>query len=510
MDRNENKIKKIICDIDKNIKYLEGLLKNFGDMVKRKLPEEKKKDIWLYVMYVDDMTNREIIENRVIETLMIEIKKTPPRESELKDNLFKGLLDGGITTADVKEEEDLDLACTEILSGNTLLLVDGFSKCLIISTKGFPKRGVSEAETEVVVQGSKEAFAESFRINTVLIRRRIRDTRLKIEQIKVGRRSKTDVGIVYIDDIVRPEILEETKRRINEIDIDAILDSGYIEQLIEDDYLSPFPQIQLTERPDKAASALLEGRVVIIVDNTPFVLMIPAILTSFYQSSEDYYQRWEIMSFVRIIRYIAGFIAVALPGLYIATAVYHPAMIPTQLLFKIAQSRGDVPIPAVFEVLLMEIAFETLREAGIRLPSAIGSTLGIVGGIIIGQAAVEAGLVSPIVVIIVSLTGLCSFSIPNIALVSGFRLMKYIIIFFSAVLGLFGFWIGALLILIHLVNLKSFGIPFMFPFTSAENVSDLKDTFFRLPIIRMKKRPVFANPKQKIRLRVQRNSERRK
>ncbi len=512
LEHKENKPKEVSENIDENIRYVEGLFENCGDIVKRKFPVGINKDIWLYVMYIDDMTNRAIIEDRILETLMIEIKKTPPEEGEFNYNLFKELVDGGITTADLKESEDLDSACTEVLSGNTLLFIDGFSKCIIISTKGFPKRGVSEAETEVVVQGSKEAFAESFRINTVLIRRRIRDTKLKIEQIKIGRRSKTDVGIVYIDDIVRPEILEETKRRINEIDIDGILDSGYIEQFIEDDYLSPFPQIQLTERPDKAASALLEGRIVIIVDNTPFVLLVPAVLTSFYQSSEDYYQRWEIMSFVRIIRYIAGLLAVILPGLYIAIAVYHPSMIPTRLLFKIAESRGNVPIPAVFEVILMELAFETLREAGIRLPSAIGSTLGIVGGIIIGQAAVDAGLVSPIVVIIVSLTGLCSFSIPNIALVSGFRLMKYIVILFSAILGLFGFWIAMLLILIHLVNLKSFGIPFMFPFTSSENMSDLKDTFFRLPLFKMKKRPVFANSKQKIRLRTdkRKNSVRRK
>jgi len=509
LDDNKNK-KKISLNIDENITYLEDVFKDCGDIVKRKFPVGVNKDIWLYVIYVDDMVNRNLIESRVLDTLMIEIKKTPPDKNNLEYSLFKELVDGGITTADIKESDNLDDACTEILSGNTLLLIDGFSKCIIISTKGFPKRGVSEADTEIVVQGSKEAFAESFRINTVLIRRRIRDTGLKIEQLKIGRRSKTDIGIVYIDDIVRKEILEETKKRINDIDIDGILDSGYIEQFIEDNYLSPFPQVQLTERPDKAASALLEGRIVIIVDNTPFVLMLPAVLASFYQSAEDYYQRWEIMSFSRIIRYIAGFIAVALPGLYIATAVYHPSMIPTQLLFKIASSRGNVPIPAVFEVLLMEIAFETLREAGIRLPSAIGSTLGIVGGIIIGQAAVEAGLVSPIVVIIVSLTGLCSFSIPNIALVSGFRLVKYIIILFSSILGLFGFWVSALLILIHLVSLKSFGIPFMFPFTSAESSSDMKDTFFRIPIFKMKKRPIFANSNQKIRMRENKNSTTRR
>ncbi len=503
--KNNKNYKQISKNIDENINYLENLFQNCGDIVKRKFPVGVNKDIWLYVMYIDDMTNRALIEDRIIETLMIEIRKIPPNQENFNYNLFKELIDGAVTTADIKENDDLDDACTEILSGNTLLLIDGFSTGIIVSTKGFPKRGVSEPDTEVAVQGPKEAFAESFRINTVLIRRRIRDTNLKIEQIKVGRRSKTDVGIVYINDIVRPEILEEAKKRIDEINIDAILDSGYIEQLIEDDYLSPFPQIQLTERPDKAVSALLEGRIVIIVDNTPFVLILPTVLASFYQSSEDYYQRWEIMSFVRIIRYMAGFIAISLPGLYIATVVYHPSMIPTQLLFKIVESRGDVPIPAVFEVLLMEIAFETLREAGIRLPSAIGSTLGIVGGIIIGQAAVDAGLVSPIVVIIVSLTGLCSFSIPNISLVSGFRIMKYIVIFFSAILGLFGFWVSMLLILVQLVALKSFGIPFMFPFTSAENSSDMKDTFFRLPVFMMKKRPIFANPKQKIRMKINRD-----
>ena len=510
MDKAKN-YKKVSPDIDVNIEYLEGLFKNCGDIVKRKIPVGVDKDNFIYVMYIDDMTDRDTIEDRVIQTLMVEIRKTPPSKNNLKENLYKELVDGGITTADISEDDDLDNACTEILSGNTLLLIDGYSKCIIISTKGFANRGVSEAQTEVVVQGSKEAFSESFRINTVLIRRRIRDTKLKIEQIKVGRRSKTDVGIVYIDDIVRPEILKEAKKRINEIDIDAILDSGYIEQFIEEDYLSPFPQMQLTERPDKAASALLEGRIVIIVDNTPFVIILPVVLASFYQSSEDYYQRWEIMSFVRIIRYIAGIFAVALPGLYIAIVAYHPTMLPTQLLFKIAQSRANVPIPAVFEVILMELAFETLREAGIRLPSAIGSTLGIVGGIIIGQATVDAGLVSPIVVIIIALTGLCSFSIPNISLVSGFRLMKYVIIFFSAILGLFGFWLSIMLILIHLVNLKSFGIPFMFPFTSSEeNTSDIKDTFFRMPIFKMKKRPIFANPKQKIRMNVDKTTVRRK
>ena len=307
-----------------------------------------------------------------------------------------------------------------------------------------------------------------------------------------------------MQDIAKENTLKEVEKRLKNIDIDAILDSGYIEQFIEDDYKSPFPQMQMTERPDKVASALLEGRIAIIVDNTPFVIIVPTILASFYQSSEDYYQRWEIMSFIRIIRYIAGIIALCLPGLYIAIAVYHPSMIPMELILKMIEARKDVPIPAVLEIILMELAFETLKEAGIRLPSAIGSTLGIVGGIIIGQAAVEAGLVSPIVVIVVALTAICSFAIPNIALVSGYRLCKYFIILLSSLLGFFGFWIALLICLIHLVNLKSFGIPYLYPFVSVkeEDYNDVKDTILKLPIFMLKKRPIFAKDSQKIRLKM--------
>ncbi len=395
------------------------------------------------------------------------------------------------------------------MAGNTLLLIDGFDKAIILSTKGFPRRSVSAADTEVVVQGSKEAFTETFRVNTVLIRRRIRDTNLKLKQMRIGKRSKTDVGIMYMEDIARPEILREVERRLNMIDIDGILDSGYIEQFIEDDYKSPFPQMQMTERPDKVASALLEGRIAIVVDNTPFVIIVPTILASFYQSSEDYYQRWEIMSFIRIIRYIAGALAVCLPGLYIAIAVYHPAMIPMELILKMSEARQTVPIPAVLEIILMELAFETLREAGIRLPSAIGSTLGIVGGIIIGQAAVEAGLVSPIVVIVISLTAICSFAIPNIALVAGYRITKYFIILLSSLLGFFGFWIAILACLIHLVTLKSFGIPYLYPFVSVKQygLNDIKDTIIKLPVFMLRKRPIFAKDSQKVRLSLKKNKK---
>ena len=259
----------------------------------------------------------------------------------------------------------------EVMAGNSMLLIDGYDKAVVISTKGFPKRGVDKPENEIAVQGPKEAFAESIRINTVLIRRRIRDTNLKCKQMKIGRRSKTDIAVMYLKGTVREDILAEVIKRLENVDIEAVLDSGYIEQYIEDSKTSPFPLVQLTERPDKAAAEILEGRVAVVVDNSPFVMLVPVVLASFYQASEDYYQRWEIMSFVRIIRYLAGFFAFALPGLYIAVTLYQPSMIAGELAFKLAGARATVPIPTIAEVIFMELAFEALREAGIRLPSSV-------------------------------------------------------------------------------------------------------------------------------------------
>ncbi len=272
----------------------------------------------------------------------------------------------------------------------------------------------------------------------------------------------------------------------------------YVEQYIEDSTFSPFPTIQLTERPDKASSALLEGRICILVDNSPFVLLIPSTLNVFFQSSEDYYQRFEIMSFVRTLRFVAGILTLTLEGLYICISLYHPSMISLDLILKMSEARKNVPFPAVIEILLMDLAFELLREGGIRLPSPVGGTIGIVGGLIIGQSAVEASLVSPIVVIVVALSSVCSFLIPNDSLVSSFRLFKFLIIIASAFLGFYGFSLMLIFLSIHLCSLESFGIPYLYPFVSGEinHYTDFKDTIFRLPLSKMTKRPIFTNPTQ--------------
>ena len=496
----------ISSDIEQNIAALDMLFKDCGDIVKRKFRVGTHTSSVVYMIYVDNLVDRQAIDERMVKPLMLAGWHD---SGSYATNIFEFLKNGGLTTVDFQEDTDFAKVVEAILSGDTALFIDGFSTSLVVSTRGWPNRGVQTADTEVVVQGSKEAFTETFRMNTVLIRRRIRDTKLKLKQLSIGERSKTNIGIMYLDDIVRHDILEELEKRLDSIEIDAILDSGYIEQLTADDWFSPFPQYQTTERPDKAAAAILEGRIVVIVDNTPFALILPTTLNTMMQAAEDYYQGFEVMSATRILRYLAAFAGLSLPALYIAIAVYHPSMLPTLLIHKLAEARRDVPFPAVLEIIIMDFAFELLREAGVRLPNAIGGTIGIVGGLIIGQAAVEAGIVSPIVVIIVALTGISTFVIPNFRLVNGFRLMKYVLIFFSAFLGLFGFWIGFLLVLTHLAALKSFGIPYMFPYVagSVNHYTDFKDTVVRAPLFMMKKRPIFANPFAATRQRVRGNGK---
>ena len=268
-----------------------------------------------------------------------------------------------------------------------------------------------------------------------------------------------------------------------------MLDSGYIEQFIEDNPYSPFPQIATTERPDEVAGELYEGRVVILVDNSPFALIIPTTINSLFQSPEDYYDRWIISSVLRVIRFTASLLALVMPSLYVVFTSYHTGILPTKLVLSIAASREGVPFPAIVEAFIMEFTLELLREAGLRLPSAIGNTIGIVGGLIIGEAAVRAGIVSPIMVIIVAITAIASFANPSYNLSVGFRLLRFTLIAASGILGLYGLVLGLILILVHLVRLKSFNEPYLTPFV-AVNWSDYKDTIYRAPLYKMVKRPI--------------------
>ena len=389
-----------------------------------------------------------------------------------------------------------------LLAGNGLLFLDGDTNCYKISSKGYPGLGVKKAENEKVIRGSQEAFTESEKINVALIRKRLRDSRMKVEEQTVGVRSHTMTALVYMEDLIYQGLLTTMKQQLQRYEIDGILDSGMLEQLSEKHWLSPFPQFQTTQRPDRAAMAILEGRVVLIADNSPIALILPTDYNSFIQTSDDYYNRWEIASLGRMLRFLASFFAMTLPGLYLAVCNFHTQILPTTLLLSFAEARQGVPFPAVVEVLIMELSFELLREAGVRLPGAMGNTIGIVGGLIIGQAAVEANLVSPIVVIVISFTALCSFAIPNEEFATAFRILKFFFIAVCAWLGYFGMLLGLLAVLTHLSHLTSFGIPYLMPFVGADlnNYEDERDFIWRQPFRKLRKRPIYANPKERTKL----------
>lgn len=489
--------------LDNNIKNVEYLFKNCMDVVKREVNIGTVTPIRIYGVYIDGMVNREIIENFFLSRI-IDYKNLNEERIPIDKPKSQLIMDHFSATFDIKEVDKMDAMVNAVLSGDTAIFVDGSPKGLVIATRGWPVRGVGAPETEAVVRGPRDGLVETIRFNTVLVRRRIRDTKLKVEMISVGTRSRTDVAIMYIEDIAKASLIEEVKTRLDKYTIDGVFDSGYIEQLIEDSWKSPFPQTQATERPDKVASSLMEGKVGIIVDNSPFAIIVPATLNSFYQASEDYYQRWQIMSFTRILRYIVSFLSFALPGLYLAVLNFHPAMLPTSLAVSLAASRQGIALASVLEIIIMETAFELLREAGIRLPGPVGHAIGVVGGIVIGQAAVDAKLISPMIVIIVAITAIATFAIPDYGLTAAYRLLRYIFILICALFGLYGFLIGLIWLLAHLASLESFGTPFLAPYTAGDknDYRDFRDTVIRFPIFLQNLRPRYARTHQKTRIRL--------
>ena len=465
--------------LDANTDYLEKVFKDCGDIVTRKFTAGNGREV--YIAYFDDLSDREMLERQVIHGLMVDINSGVFLENAPENALI---------TADIKEVYYLENCVEEILAGNAGVIADGYERAFIISAKKVPSRGVNKPDTEISVQGPQDAFTESLRTNTVLIRRRIRCADLKCIQLKLGKETMTDIAVMYIDKKADERVVEKLISRLKRAKEENIFDSGYIEQLVIKDKKTPFPLVQLTERPDKAAAGLTEGRVAIICDNSPFVVLAPAVLFSFYQASEDYYQNWLISSFIRLIRTAAGLIAFTLPGLYVAVTMYDPSMLPTELSLHLAGARMGVPVSTMTEVIALELAFETLREAGVRMPAAVGGTLGVVGGIIIGQAAVDAGLVSPMVVIVTAVTGICGFSIPSQQLTSAYRLIKFFVIIASALLGVYGFMLSVLCVFIHLSAIESFGLPYLYPLGEK---TWLKDTFFRLPLKKQSENePVFG------------------
>jgi len=483
----------IFKQIGKNIQTIEQINENSADIVKREFVFHGARNISGAVFYTDGLVNVQLIDQEVLKPLMIyssqieELGKQTLYQHQLADKLCENLL----LNTSIKLVKTFEEVIENLLSGDTVLFLDHTDKAFIISTKGWDARSVDEPSSETVVRGPRDGFTENIRTNTALVRRRIRDPLLRVEGLKIGDKSKTDINIAYIKDTVKDGLVEEVKNRLQKIKIDGILESGYIEEFISDSPLSPFTTIQSTERPDKVTAAIFEGRVAIFVDNTPFVLIVPTYFWQFFQASDDYYSSYWVGSFFRLVRYIGFLISLTLPSFYVMLATFHQEMIPTALALTIAAGREAVPFPVLLEALIMEFAFELMREAGLRMPKPIGQAVSIVGSLVVGQAAVQAGLVSPFMVIVVATTGIASFTLPNYAASFSIRLLRFPLLIASGVLGILGFTFLFSLISIHALSLRSFGEPYAAPLFPLRP-GDQKDIIVRMPWWTMDKNPQMA------------------
>lgn len=442
------------------------------------------------LIYIDGMSDIEEIDRNVLTPLM--------QQEIIHEPDIQGILEKTLTVSNIKEIQYIDEVINEVSLGNPVILIDHHSIAIAAGLPKWEKRSLQEPTTETVVRGPRDGFIETLSTNIVLLRRKIRSPKLKMKSLQIGRYSQTQVVIMYIEGVADQTLIEEVQNRLNRIDIDGILESGYIEEFIKDHPYSPFPLMLDTERPDIAAASLLEGNVVILTDGTPFALIAPTTFYSLLQSPEDYYEGFIIGTLIRWIRYVFLLVALLLPSVYVAILTYHQEMIPTTLLISVAKSREQIPFPALVEALIMEVAFEALREAGIRLPKNIGSAVSIVGALVIGQAAVSAGLVSAPMVMAVAITGIASFLIPRYSASIVLRILRFPIMFLAGTLGLVGIMLGLLTIIVHMCTLRSFGVPYLQPLAPIRK-SELKDSIIRAPWWSLKKRPHWTDDYNKVR-----------
>ncbi len=487
-------------DLTKDMNWLKQHYSRCSDLIHRYITIGGDQNRQAALFYFDGMTDSQVVHDNILQPLLLDAEMAQKDAETGKDfqkfsaDYFSFLKACLLPAGEITIVDDLEQGSYSMMNGDVLLLIDGCTQAVVIDAKGFPQRAVGKAENEVVLRGPQEAFSEALRVNTALIRRHLRTNQLKLEEKTLGRYTRTQVAIVYLDGVANDNIIAEVHRRLDNLkDIDSILDGSCIEQYIEDSPFSIFPQMQYTERPDKVAASLLEGRVALVVDGSPNVLLLPLLFVQLLQSPEDYYTRLMPGTFMRWIRYMGLLIAILFPSLYVAITSYHPEMLPLNLLLSIAAAREGVPFPAFVEALIMELCFELLREASLRLPGAIGNTIGIVGALVIGDAAVSAHLVAPQMVIVVAITAIGSFTVPSMEASYPIRLLRFPLMLLAAGFGLYGVALGLLAILFHLIHLRSFGFPYLEPLAPLK-LNELRDVLIRAPRWQMMVRPQFREP----------------
>jgi spore germination protein KA len=475
-------LKSISADLQKNTEDLKTIFGDSHDFKSHELKFGPDNSYMATVVYIDGLADMKVISNTILKALISYESQT--REKFSGSDLIKHIKEEILYSVDITEESSYEEIGSSCLGGNTVILLDGCEVALIVNSVGWEKRAITEPQSETVVRGPREGFTENLKTNTTLIRRKIKSDKLRVEHMTIGDKTNTDVYLLYLDGVAKKIIIDTVKERLNKIKVDSILESGYIEQYIEDAPFSPFATVGYSEKPDVVAAKILEGRVAIIVDGTPFVLTAPMMFVESFQTSEDYYSRPFQVNINRIIRLLGYFVSVFFPGIFIALSSYHQELIPTTLLVTIAKAREGTPFPVFIEAITMVFAFEILRETGIRLPRPVGQAISIVGALIMGDAAVSAGLVGAPVVVTIALTAVASFLVPNQSDSSG--VIRLMIMILAASLGLFGVLMGAITVLIHLCSLQSFGVPY---FDAFEPSRDLQDSLVRVPLWSMSKRP---------------------
>jgi spore germination protein KA len=465
--------------------YIQNLLGDNDDFVIRPFKVFSKFSATMF--YFANLANQGILNEHIMKSFMnipLHLEGKSINKDELQDILMNQIL----FFSKMHMKQNLGLITEAILEGSIIVVIEDVHEVFIFDSRNVEKRAITEPPTEQVIQGPRECFIEQLGTNLALLRYRLPTADFRVNTMRIGRITKSKVAICYLEGIVYPDLVKEVKSRLDAIDIDGILDAGYLEQFIEDHHLSPFPQILSTEKPDKAVANILEGRVAILVDGSPFALIAPTVFSQFYQTTEDYTSRFVQGSFVRLVRVIALVFSLIFPSLYVAIISFNPELIPTEFAVAVAGGRAGVPFPTFMEVLIMEVSMEVLREATIRLPQQVGGALSIVGVLVIGQAAVEAGFASPITVVVIALTTIGSFATPAFNMAFALRLLRFPLIVIAGMFGLYGVVIGLIFIGNHALSLKSFGTPYLSPAVPG-NFQGMKDLVIRGPLWWMRKRP---------------------
>ncbi|MGD6830848.1 spore germination protein [Sutcliffiella halmapala] len=471
---NENLLTTNLID---NIEKIKKHMCQTEDLIINEINHNNQKSV---ILYMEPLVNKELLQSYIIEPML---------EGNSEDIV------ANIKSYEMKNISDISNICNGILDGFCIIIKENCANAIMAAVAGSQERSIQEPENEQNIKGPRDGFVESISTNIQLIRRKVKSPSLKVKYFTIGNYTNTKVAMVYIDDLTNRKIIEEVEKRISTIEMDQLLSTGSLEELIEDNPFTPFPQALSTERPDRAASYLTEGKINLIVDGNPNVAIVPITFFSFYQAPDDYNSRWLIGSFFRVIRVFSFFIAISLPAIYIAIVSFHSEILPIGILYSIRVSLEFVPFLPLIEAFTMQIILELLKEAAIRLPSPIAQTIGIVGGLVIGTAVVEANLVSNTMIVVIGFTAIASFVAPVNEMGTSSRLLGFPTMVAASVLGFFGIVFSLMLIFMHMCKLESFGMPYLSPLAPFKK-EDVKDTILRLPIWKLNTRPTNSRPKR--------------